>query len=111
MAHPADFGLSSLHNGMSSFLKINLFLNTHPTCSVSLKNPNTTHKSLFQALPSTEPSLRQGNNVDLEIIMGQGDEDGYPTGSTNKRNVDLGITHVKMVLEARRMDRGKREMT
>jgi len=39
---PADFGLASLHNLMSQFFPINLFLHvyTHPTGSVSLENPD-----------------------------------------------------------------------
>ena len=41
-----------------------------------MKNPNTTHKCLFQALLSAEPSLRWRNDVDLEITMGQRSEDG-----------------------------------
>lgn len=72
-----------------------------------MKNPNATHKCLFQALLSAEPSLRWGNNVDLWDYYGTKRWRWIPNWGYQQKG--LGITHTKMVLEARRMGRGKRD--
>lgn len=47
----------------------------------------------------------------MGITLGKGGEDEFPKGGTHKRNVDLVVIHMHLVLEARRMDREKREDT
>ena len=59
-------------------LKRHVLLNTHPVCSFFLKNPNPIPRFLSQQLLSAEPSLREGDDADLEITEGEGGEQGYP---------------------------------
>lgn len=70
--HQSDFGLSNLHNPMSQFLKVSLYM--HIRLVVSLESPNTktkdfpvstTHYTLNVSL------LNQGNRQSMEPTPGQ----------------------------------------